>query len=421
LAYNSRQIEKYLQHYAEPETQAFDLDAPAEFHSILVIPVYDESFDQLVDFLHYTYHSPSLLIWVFNAPEPEEGAIDPHSQAALVRTRGVLEKVCQHVNAVNHGDYLQADVKDNLSLYIIDRCQPGCLIPRKQGVGLARKLGMDLALRLSLIQYRQCSRAVEWIHSCDADVSLPESYFDISAGDPGVAVALYPFEHLPQEGYEQAMHLYDYALRYYVNQLAKAGSPYAFHTIGSLIVVKPSAYAAVRGIPKRSGAEDFYFLNKLAKVGSVMNLDAPCLSIAGRPSQRVPFGTGPAISKIRDMACPAEDYRFYNPKCFAALKILLSIIAETGQTFATVELLFSRIRDMMSLEESAAVIDALIVMKIEKQFVHLSQKKEGESFRRAFHTWFDAFVTLRFIHLLRDAIYPNVSYAEVQAHINSPT
>jgi len=416
LAYDARLVEKYLQHYAEPEIQALDLETPSEFHSILVIPVYDEPFDQLADFLNFTYKTSSLLILVFNAPEPEADDVDEGALAALARTRKVLEQVCQHVNAINHGDYLSADLNDTLSLCIIDRCQPGCLIPRKQGVGLARKLGMDLALKLTQIQYQQSAQEIDWIHSCDADVVLPEAYFDIPAGEPTVSVALYPFEHIPEAGYEQAMHLYDYALRYYVDQLSEAGSPYGFHTIGSLIVVKPSAYAAVRGIPKRSGAEDFYFLNKLAKVGSVLSLEAPCLSIAGRPSQRVPFGTGPAIAKIREMDKPEEDYHFYHPKCFSALKTLLSIIAEAEHTIASTELLFSKIRDTMSVEEGNAVIDALLVMKIEKQYAHLSQKKDAKSFRRAFHTWFDAFVTLRFIHLLRDAIYPNVSYADVQAH-----
>ena len=214
------------------------------------------------------------------------------------------------------------------------------------------------------------------------------------------------------------MFLYDYSLRYYVDQLAEAVSPYAFHTIGSLIVVRPSAYAAVRGIPKRSAAEDFYFLNKLAKVGAVHSLAEPVLKVAGRPSQRVPFGTGPAISKIQNMEKPIDEYRFYHPKCFIALKQLLSIIAEAGQTFASAELLFRQIRDRMSQDESAAVIDALLSMKIEKQFAHLAQKNDHASFERAFHTWFDAFVTLRFIHLLRDSIYPTVGFAELSKMID---
>lgn len=416
MAYDSHLINKYLEHYAEPEIQTLALETPAEFQSALVIPVYDEPFEHLANFIHYRYKTSTLLVLVFNAPEAEEGVFDEAYKDALARTRQVLRQVCEHAKVINHGSYLSGNFNDNLSLYIIERCQPGSLIPRKQGVGLARKLGMDLALKLSEIQYRHHARAINWIHSCDADVVLPESYFDIPAGDPAVAVAVYPFEHMPEAGYEQAMYLYDYGLRYYVDQLSEAGSPYAFHTIGSLIVVTPSAYAAVRGIPKRSGAEDFYFLNKLAKVGAVLKLKEPSLTIAGRPSQRVPFGTGPAITKINDMDDPLTEYRFYNPKCFAALKILLSIIAQAGQTIASTELLFSKIRDMMSEEESTAVIDALIAMKIEKQYKHLSQKQDSESFKRAFHTWFDAFVTLRFIHLLRDAIYPNVCYADVQAH-----
>ena len=45
-----------------------------------------------------------------------------------------------------------------------------------------------------------------------------------------------------------------------------ARSPYAFHTIGSTMAVSANHYAKVRGFPKREAGEDFYLLNKLAKV-----------------------------------------------------------------------------------------------------------------------------------------------------------
>ncbi|WP_231877294.1 hypothetical protein, partial [Oleiphilus sp. HI0043] len=76
-------------------------------------------------------------------------------------------------------------------------------------------------------------------------------------------------------------------------------------------------------------------------------------------------------------------------------------------------LLFEAIKDTMSDVDSAAVIQALCNLKIEKQFKHLSQKRDSISFQRAFHIWFDAFVTLRFIHEVRDSHYPNVSFNEL--------
>ena len=67
--------------------------------------------------------------------------------------------------------------------------------------------------------------------------------------------------------------LYEYSLRYYVAGLTYAQSPYAFHTIGSTMAVNAEHYASVRGFPRREAGEDFYLLNKLAKVGSVHTLE----------------------------------------------------------------------------------------------------------------------------------------------------
>ncbi len=70
-----------------------------------------------------------------------------------------------------------------------------------------------------------------------------------------------------------ATQLYELSLRYYVAGMKFARSPYAFHTIGSSMAVSPVHYARVRGFPKREAGEDFYLLNKLAKLGSVLELD----------------------------------------------------------------------------------------------------------------------------------------------------
>ena len=65
------------------------------------------------------------------------------------------------------------------------------------------------------------------------------------------------------------------SLRYYVAGMKYARSHLThFHTIGSTMAVRASYYAKVRGFPKREAGEDFYLLNKLAKVGTVLELEA---------------------------------------------------------------------------------------------------------------------------------------------------
>ena len=64
----------------------------------------------------------------------------------------------------------------------------------------------------------------------------------------------------------KAIICYEIFLRYYVLGLKFAKSDYAFHTIGSTMLCTPDAYVKVEGMNKRKAAEDFYFLEKLAKI-----------------------------------------------------------------------------------------------------------------------------------------------------------
>ncbi len=80
----------------------------------------------------------------------------------------------------------------------------------------------------------------------------------------------------------------------------------------------------MRGFPKREAGEDFYLLNKLAKVGTVLELaegpDNEAIRIESRRSDRVPFGTGAAVNRITALADPLGEFRFYDPSVFELLK-----------------------------------------------------------------------------------------------------
>ena len=82
---------------------------------------------------------------------------------------------------------------------------------------------------------------------------------------------------------------------------------------------QPHAYAAVRGFPKRSAAEDFYLLNKIRKVGLVHSLNAQPIQLTMRASKRVPFGTGPAVEKIMTMN-DIWQMPTYDPAVFTELR-----------------------------------------------------------------------------------------------------
>jgi hypothetical protein len=165
----------------------------------------------------------------------------------------------------------------------------------------------------------------------------------------------------------------------------------------------------VRGFPKREAGEDFYLLNKLAKVGSVLqlDLDSDCeaLEIEARRSDRVPFGTGAAVIKITDLADPVRDFRFYDPAVFELLRQWLHSLPAIWQ---------SRSKDLATSIESQSLLAALKQIKTDQALDHaFRQSKDLDQFTRQMHTWFDAFRTLKLIHILRDLHLPVISYAEL--------
>ena len=92
-------------------------------------------------------------------------------------------------------------------------------------------------------------------------------------------------------------------------------------------------YAQSAGFPKLAAGEDFYLLNKLAKIGKIIPLkiiNQP-IYIQARISNRTPFGTGPALDKIIDNSNNSQNQdilKKYEPlKTMAidALKIIIQI------------------------------------------------------------------------------------------------
>ncbi len=406
-------VTRYLERYAELLVQDIHFQDVGAFDSVIVMPVFDESIESIQRFLSSHGAHITLMIWVFNAPESTLGS------ASGQRTQQAFHSVLEQIQAHKISNNVHLSMHhDNLKILIVDRCTEH-LIPDKQGVGLARKLGLDLALSLSYQQYLATQNWCYWLYSTDADVKLPVTY-GLLPPKENTSACIYPFKHIPEPGFERAMSEYEFSLHYYVESLKRAGSPYAFHTIGSLIVVSSVAYAQVRGIPKRSGAEDFYLLNKLAKLGTIESLTAPVIEISGRPSHRVPFGTGPALVKINAQYENHESFRVYHPRIFTLLTYVLSSVIEIEHSSAKGDVLLTRLSAKIAdANELENVLQVLIDLGWQKQSVHLKHLKKAEAIHKAFHVWFDGFITLRFIHEMRDRLYPNILLTELPDYLAS--
>jgi hypothetical protein len=385
----TKTIAKYLRVYAEPECAALE-DFPAiSPQHYLVIPCYSET----PDFARRLAASAlgfcsALIIVVINQPP---GVHEPLNSQ--------LRNYFQQYSLLWQKHHLSLFSANNEKLHwlVVDRFSPGLEIDPKQGVGLARKLGCDLAAFL-MAKNPTWQR---WICTTDADAILPGDYFAALDSVPiDSSAAVFSVEHITNESNAifNATKIYECALRYYVDGLAWAGSPYAFPTIGSALAVSLQAYCECRGFPRRAGGEDFYLLNKLAKLGAVSWLKKPTIQLMSRISNRAPFGTGPAVKKILELDRP-DDFTYYAPEAFSDLRAWLRHIP-------AIWLQLQAGRD--PLKNLPTHLQAILTdAGIENLFVHLRRQIDNpQQCTRAVHHWFDAFQTLKFIRRLQDLYYP---------------
>jgi hypothetical protein len=428
-------LEKYLRHYAEPEAAALDdllagWADPEAWVNVLVIPACNES----SRFLRPPppCEGRSLLILIINQADSASGRVAAGNQALAATVRAQFEpqsRIARGPSDAGRAYQLELlrDPRYPRDVLLVDRFSEGRTLPVKGGVGHARKVGADLAAGL-VHRGRIQSR---WIHCSDADVHLPDTYFACAhAGrfaGPDYAALVYPYRHVnalenvQQADVVQATELYELSLRYYVAGLKYAGSPYAFNTIGSTMALNAFHYAKVRGFPRREAGEDFYLLNKLAKVGAVLELEAgpDCapIEIESRRSDRVPFGTGAAVTRIAALDDPEKDFRFYHPAVFDLLKAWLEswpVIWDSRSCTLDAVVLDESAGDREAGKKQRALRAGLEKMKTLDALEHsFRQSNDLEQFTRQMHTWFDAFRTLKLIHFLRDHALPSVSYTEL--------
>ncbi|HEX7252009.1 MAG TPA: hypothetical protein VF376_03935 [Thermoanaerobaculia bacterium] len=403
-------VAQYLARHAEPEA-ALAGKVSGDFGHVLVIPSYGER-ETLFAVLGSVPGGPAgpvLQVVVLNARSDSPKAV--HDANESVRQR--LARDLPSRVSLSDDPPITAHAMPAGTLLLIDRALQGHFLPEKQGVGLARKIGNDAALAL----HTRGRIASPWIWNTDADVLLPRDYFDQMAEiDPSVVCGVYSFEHRLEAdpALAEAARLYEISLRYYVLGLAWAGSPYAYESMGSCFAISPEAYAKVRGFPKKNAAEDFYILDKLAKVGPVARLNGTPIQLEGRLSDRVPFGTGRALTDMTGSKRGVEGFRLYHPLVFGHLAAWIRVmeaIAKSGSEF-----------DKPLLPSGTPFLKADLMQEALSQLGAFEAVREAigrshdeATLLRHLHTWFDAFRTLRFVHLLRDGGLRSLAWRQALA------
>lgn len=295
-------------------------------------------------------------------------------------------------------DWLKSASDPRLNLAWVDSSSPSMELPQKDGVGLARKIGFDLAL----------SR-LDWsvdplLISLDADTLIDGKYltainthFEKSC----CGGATLPFRHQQGETAEQeaAIRHYELYMRSYLFGLQQAGSPYAWHSIGSAIACRADAYIKAGGMNRRQAGEDFYFLQQLTKVAGVELISGTLVSPSARESLRVPFGTGRAVqAQVDDDNCP---FNFVSVDAFRVLAAWLLLIEKNS--LESGEVLLSMAKEI-SLE-LCGFLDRLDFVTVWQK---LQSNHSGPRKRiQAFHLWFDGLRTRQLLRCFADNIWQN--------------
>jgi len=292
---------------------------------------------------------------------------------------------------------------------------------KEAGVGLARKILMDEAVR----RFDQIGFPDGILASLDADAVVEDNYLEVlsrhfqldkaAAKQKGTfaespeGCAIY-FEHplAPEDLVSgtaefymppvfKAITLYELHLRYYLQAVRYTAYPYAYHTVGSAFAVRADVYCKEGGMNRRQGGEDFYFIQKIAQRGKFSDCLATRVIPSPRPSDRVPFGTGPVVARLITFD---ETLTTYDPRSFKILRLF----------FAEMETLYTQ---SLAAEQIVSLPDVLRKFLDSQKFEDALKEIRGNSasypaFQKRFWRWFTMFRIMKFLHFARERGYPDV-------------
>ena len=270
-------------------------------------------------------------------------------------------------------------------------------MPRKHaGVGLARKIGMEWAVR----GFLQSTNSNGVIISLDADCTVSDNYLQLiehqfTTYSPNCCVL--NFKHRTNDNnsaLQNAIDQYEAYIWYFRNALKAIDFPFYYHTIGSAFAVLADAYVRVGGIGRQQGGEDFYFLQKMFFLGKTTELMKAFVYPEARFSDRIPFGTGPALEKI--LATDDGLLRVYSAEAFEALKeffvLRIKFYKQPQEVvFALVEKLHVSIQQFLKENNLlAAIADCN------------ENSATANTFEKRFFHHFDAFTIIKYLNFAHD-------------------
>lgn len=257
------------------------------------------------------------------------------------------------------------------------------------GVGEARKLLFDTFCHSRTPENADTSV----MFSLDADCLVHPQYFTetletLSDGNAACAEVRVSHRKSGNPELDAAIAVYEKYLLDYERDLEKCGSPYAYNAIGSGFAVKVNCYIKCGGMKLKKAGEDFYFMQSAAKCSKIVKTDQALVYPSPRISERVPFGTGTAVRDIINGVMPRQ----VTDEAFDELKKVLDTVNIAG-VLDSGEKFISSLSDISAEFFTANGFVQAWNRTLENQKLSSPAEKQ-----RAFHIWFDALQTRRFLH-----------------------
>jgi len=386
----------YLNKYAlyEPFFYNTDINEP---YLIIVIPCYNEP--ELLKSLESIYNCKrpccnTEVIIVINSSEKESAEV-------------------VNQNTKTYNEFTNWKLKHDSKELLFNCININNIKTKDSGVGYARKVGMDEAVRH--FDY-YCKNGI--IIGFDADCTCSENYLveieKLFSQNTKANACSVEFEH-ELEGNNFTHDIYDAIanyelyLRYYINFLKKAQHPFAFQTIGSSFAVKSDVYCKQGGMNKRKAGEDFYFLQKIIPLGNYIELKTTKVYPSPRTSNRVPFGTGAAISKI----ILSKNGKYYT-YCYKAFE-------DISEMIKNVEILYDGGTNSLEIFYSKMSIPLkkfLTENNFEKNLKQVIENSSNfKNFKIRFFKWFNMFMVLKYMNYSHQEFYKLADITESAAYI----
>lgn len=369
--------EELFSHYSSRYKywQEFEIDIQHTSEITIVIPSFYEK--KLMDTLH------SLNNCIPIDPIPNVIVVLNHPVSASKEVKNFHQRQYETLLSQMRSGMDDNKTLDNINLSVIRAFD---LTSEAEGVGAARKIGMDQALR------DFCRKAENGFIIClDGDCLVDKKYLqswqELVHQETLTGIASYQHQTDGNEELNMGIKHYELYLRMYRMGLKWCNYAYPYDTIGSCMGTRASLYAMIGGMNRRKAGEDFYFLHKCFPHGNVKEMKNGMVYPSARVSERVPFGTGRAQQEWKKN----KKYETtYHNHCWATIRKFLSQL----------ETLWKPDKNFQYPEEFRDYIpEDNFRDRIEEM---LSKSNDYRTFEKHFFQWCDGFMVMKLLNHLRD-------------------